>query len=72
MVKPRKSCREKLIEEIGYTCRVRMSNVKNNTANRMDRQIVGECQGFLCLLNYSVLSDKEVWELWENSNLRFI
>jgi hypothetical protein len=64
--------REKLLTEIANTCAFRLGNIERGTASRMDREIVAECQGYISLLNYSVLTAKEVYEFWKNTNLGFM
>ena len=64
--------KERLLAEIASTAGPKLFNIKEGTATEREREIVSECSAYLCLLNYSVLKPKEIYKLWENSNLVYM
>jgi hypothetical protein len=60
---------KKLLQEIQDTAGPKMFNVQRGTASKREVQIVKECQAYLCLLNHSVLTPKQVYLLWQKSGL---
>lgn len=63
--------REKLIFEINAVIAPKLFNIEHKTATEREIQVVRECLGFLSLLNFSILSVKEVKKIWETSEVRF-
>lgn len=63
--------RKKLLEEIQNTAGPKLFNVQHGTATDQEIHIVKECQAYLCLLNYSVLTAKQIYGYWEKSQLAY-
>ena len=62
---------EHLVSEINSVVVTKLYNIKNGTATEREKQVVFECLGFINLLKFSVLSVKDIKNLWESSGLKF-
>jgi hypothetical protein len=62
---------EKLKQEIQNTCAAKLGNIQRGTATGLERAIVGECQGYICLLEHSCLTPREVYEAWSRTDLKY-
>jgi hypothetical protein len=63
--------REKILNHISTNIGCRLGNIQRGTATAADKNLVGEALGFRSLALYSVLEDRELKRLWDNSNLEF-
>lgn len=63
--------RIKILESINNKAGFRFLNVKNNTANSVDKELLNEALGFRSLCLFSVLSDQELKRLWDKSGLEY-
>lgn len=63
--------RQQLLREIQYVVATKLWNIQRKTATEREIQTVKECLGFLSILNYSCLSDKDIQRAWNASNLKF-
>ncbi|MFA4871391.1 MAG: hypothetical protein WC623_24545 [Pedobacter sp.] len=63
--------RQKILSIISSSIGFRVSNIQRGTASEADKRLVSEALGFRSLCLYSVLEDKDLKQLWFDSNLEF-
>ena len=68
----KKNPRKYILEYINTYAGFRYGNVKRGTATQLDKNLVDEVLGFRSLCLFSGLSDEDLVELWEKSNLEFM
>lgn len=69
MSNKRSKTRVKILESINNNAGTRLGNIKRGTATLMDKNLVDEALGFRSLCLFSGLDDRELKQLWDNSNL---
>ena len=58
-----------LKQEINSVAGPKLFNIQHGTANEREWEIYEECMGFVSLIKYSVLSTRQIKEIWDRSNL---
>ena len=58
-----------LKQEINSVAGPKLFNIQNGTASERDWEIYEECMGFVSLIKYSILSTRQIKEIWDRSNL---
>lgn len=61
--------KQRLLDEIQKAAGAKVWNFYRGTINEKEKQHLKECLGYLSLLTYSKMSAKEIYKLWEKSEL---
>ena len=63
--------KNKLLKEIQSVLTPKLYNIDKGTATEMELFIVKECLGFISLVKYSSLSEKDIKKLWDKSGFQY-